>query len=314
MRLFRKNYLVLYYKMDQYTLPIKNKREPLNHRITPLCEEDFPRLRDWLISHSCPLFIVREDTNKHGVSVRPHMHAYIEYNLTKSTYGQKFGLDKKNAKFPEYKGNGVHSIIRCKHYDCSENLISTYVDENYQYLCKGWRGDDNVLRLPNVLFNNTLTTEQIKEYQIKYWQTYDERISMHASNKPIVESLKPPVKRKPTWTEETIDHVKKVFLDRGEEVRLRDPIHKQIIYLEIMRRLGKASKSFDEIMFMKIMNAVENGICPNQKEAIFYDQLIAKYPYEFMSHMEYSRFVPETPEISMKGIRDLRRTKTPKST
>lgn len=300
--------------MDLYTQPIKNKNIPINHRITPFCEEDFPRLRDWLISHSCPLFVVRENTNKHGDIVRPHIHSYIEYNLTKSTYGQKFSLDKKTAKFPEYKGNGVHSIKVCKHYDCSENLISRYRDDNYQYLCKGWKGEDGVLRPPIVLFNNTLTEEQIKEYQLKYWQIHDEKIEEYAQQKPNVESLKPPVKRKPNWTEETIEHIKKVFLDRGEEVRLRDPIHKQIIYLEIMRRLGKASKVFDEIMFMKIMNAVENGICPNQKEAIFYDQLIAKYPYEFMSHMEYSRFVPETPEISMKGIRDLRRTKTPKST
>jgi len=300
--------------MDLYTQPIKNKHTPLNHRITPLCDEDFPRLRDWLISHSCPLFVVRENTNKHGGSVRPHMHSYIEFNLTKSTYGQQFGLGK-NAKFPEYKGNGVHSIQVCKHHDCSENLISQYRDENYQYLCKGWRGDDGVMRSPIVLFNNTLTEEQIKEYQIKYWEVYDERIALHNKQKqPIEESLKAPQKRKPTWTEDTIEHVKKVFLDRGEEVRLRDPIHKQIIYLEIMRKLGKASKSFDEIMFMKIMNAVENGICPAQKEAIFYDQLIAKYPFEFMSHMDYSRFIAETPEISMKGIRELSRTKTPKST
>jgi hypothetical protein len=300
--------------MDLYTQPIKNKHTPINHRITPLCEEDFPRLRDWLISHSCPLFVVRENTNKHGVTVRPHMHSYIEFNLTKSTYGQQFGLDKKRAKFPEYKGNGVHSIQVCKHYDCSENLISQYRDENFQYLCKGWRGPDGVLRPPLVLFNNTLTEEKIKEYQLKYWEVYDERILQHSKAKPIEECVTAPRKHKPTWIEETIEHIRKVFQDRGEQVHLRDPIHKQIIYVEMMRRLGKASKNFDEIMFMKMMNNVENALRPDHKEALFYDQLKAKYPFEFMAHMDYARFVPESPEISMRGIRELSRNKTPKST
>lgn len=277
----------------------------INHRITPHQDTDFDKIVKWIISLSCPTLIVRENTNKFGGEVRPHLHVYIEFSKTKSTYCQKFSLSP-TAPFKHYKGNSDHSTQECKDKQ-----------RNFQYLCKGWKGEDNILRPPIVLYNNILNEKNIEENQQLYWKEYNAKIESHKRpNKTNDEDLKTPKKKKLTWTEETIEAIQKLFAERNEEVHLKNPIHKQLIYLEMMKRLGKAAKTFDEMIFMRLMNAVENGLAPGQKQAIFYDQLQAKYPIEFMAHIDYARFIPESPIIDLSGIKPKvkGKMKTPLST
>jgi len=158
-----------------------------------------------------------------------------------------------------------------------------------------------------------LEEKDIKENQELYWKEYDAIIESHHQAKPNDEAEQRPPKAKKakkSWTEETIEEIQKLFANRGAEVHLKNPIHKQIIYMEMMKRLGKAAKAFDEMMFMRLLNAVENGLAPQQKQAIFYEQLIAKHPVEFMAHLDYARIVPESPEIDLSGIKELRNRKT----
>lgn len=276
----------------------------INHRITPHAEADFDRLVKWVVSLSCPTLIVRENTNKFGDEVRPHLHIYIEFSKTKSTYCQKFSLSP-TATFKHYKGNSDHSTQECKDKQ-----------RNYQYLCKGWKGKDEVLRPPIIIYNNILEEQDIEKNQELYWEEYLAIIESHKKPKTTNdEDLKTP-KRVKTWTEQTIEEIKKLFAEKNEEVHLKNPIHKQIIYLEMMKRLGKAAKTFDEMIFMRLLNAVENGLAPEQKQAIFYESLLHKHPVEFMAHLDYARFVPESPEIDLTGVKQKgkRKTNTPLST
>jgi len=271
----------------------------LNHRITPHSEEDFDRLTRWIISLSCPTLIVRENTDKFGQKVRPHLHVYVRFGKTMSTYRQQFSLGTKSP-FADYKGNSDHSIQERRKTDI----------ENFRYLCKGIRTEDGLIS-PIVVYNNIINENDIKERQTEYWQVYDEKIASYAESKKktISDDINNKTKKKPSWTEETIVHLRQIFADRGEEVHLNNPIHKQIIYMEMMLKLGKAAKAFDEMMFMRLMHAVENGLRPSHKIGIFYESLIHKHPIEFMAHLEYMRIVPDAPEIDMSGVRNLRKNK-----
>lgn len=282
----------------------------INHRITPQCEEDFPRLVKYFTALSCPTFIVRENTNKFGKLVSPHIHLYIEYNKTVSTYRQQFSLGP-NAPFKSYKGNGDHSIK--PHPPKLEDVSVDDMSRNFQYLCKGWKGEDEVLRAPIVLYNNmdAKTPEVIKEHQDAYWLIHATTVEEHkamtkddvlnAENKIAKKKPKPP-----SWVELTIKEIQTIFAERNEEVHLRDPIHKQIIFMACMSRLKDTFKPFDDQIFMRLFNAVENGLSPKQKMGSVYDGLLLKYPHEFMAHIDYVRFVPETPEIQLKNIRESR--------
>lgn len=178
---------------------------------------------------------------------RPHIHihgqAFLKFKNTK-----QFRREFKDKWFTFLNGNSDYTM-KGPDSNPQPNL------GGYKYVCKGTSSNWDTGK-PEILAT-TFSEDEIKEFHRQYWN-HQERIVVDQQTHP--ELLDVPVKKREykSWTQKNIEI--------WDEIHKDDPPYEgtdaQRLELTqfILTRMGKAGRALDDVIFLRIFRAFENGI------------------------------------------------------
>lgn len=227
----------------------------LSMRFTPHEESDFEKFVDFVTRQSCKCLIVKHDADE-DVS-RPHCHLVIDFNLTKSTFGQRF-----KVVFPDYAGNKDFQIK-----DCTADG-----DKPLWYICK--------MNPPDVLYKNGYSENDIKTF--------------HEESNKYVEALKKQTNQKPE--KEYKEKVKTLTFPQicAKALQEKYPRTSEYagwnfgwkddrlkVYHLVCDMLGKNGKVLDDIIIFRLMCGVMMIVEPESCKQLFRKKVMDKFDAEF---------------------------------
>lgn len=198
-------------------------------------------------------FITR-NANKFIISreqaAREHLQCYVEMDITKKTWVNKFNLKVKGLK------------PRDKYVEPDKGGTLLYV-------CKG----DNLMTPPEVLGKRGFTDEDVTNFHKQYWESHIPEeiqnipVSLPEVSTQIVQSQAFVVKKskKPTFMMEIRLILEDEYPDR--EWTMND---KSIVFKKIMFRLGQNCKNLDHIIISRMTYGVLNSLIKDKKEWLEY--------------------------------------------
>lgn len=156
--------------------------------------------------------------------------------------------------FPEFKGNEAYSV--------KEGTI-----KGWNYVCKG---PNSIIKTFPIVVSTTETNEQIIEWHEEYWQHRIDNAPIK-SDVIVVLDDEPIVKKKirtQTWTEKLIEQLN-TELTYGE-VKYADvfsetyTMHNYVMD-KVLDAMGPSGKALDDLILIRLVNAVINGIIHGQE-------------------------------------------------
>lgn len=172
------------------------------------------------------------------VASREHIQCYVEINITKKTWVNKFNLKFKNMdrrdKYVEPdKG-------KTKFYVCKENDILAH---------KGFTEEDIV---------------QFREEYEKNHRSPPEIIFEETSKAPPLEN-KEKKKKKPTFMHECRNDLEDEYPDLEWDMK-----HRVIVFRKVMFKLGYYCRSLDHVIITRMTYGILNSLIKNKQEWLEY--------------------------------------------
>lgn len=179
---------------------------------------------------------------------KEHIQCYVETNITKKTWVNKF-----NLKF--------------KSMDRRDKYVMPDKGETIRYVCKG-KSD---LELPDVVAKMGFSEDNIKNFHTEYWLRNPVRLEPEPSTiislPELNEMVVPKVKRikKPTFMKEVRNELEDEYPDLEWDMK-----HKSIVFKKIMYKLGEGCRNLDHIIISRMTYGVLNSLIKDKKEWLEY--------------------------------------------
>lgn len=192
-------------------------------------------------------FITR-NANKYIIAkefaTREHIQVYVETNVTKKTWVNKFNLKFKNM-------------------DRRDKYVEPDKGRTKIYVCKGVAKDD-----VDIIAKRGFTDNEIIEFNHIYWNEVDDTIiisPVEQVNVSPASELKEKKKPKPTFMKQIRQELEELYPDK--EWELKD---KPIVFMKVMFNLGEGCKNLDHIIISRMTYGVLNSLIKNKKEWLEY--------------------------------------------
>ena len=215
---------------------------PFHFRLT--CDvADNARFCDFMLRNSSGKFLCVAEIGK-----REHIHCYLEFQMTKKSFMNKF-----NDKF--------------KNIDRRDKYLDEDKGTTLQYICKG--PNSKIKTDVVVVAKRALTDLDIVEMHEQFWKNKPQVHEVPITLTPVSEVLgiadvvKYKPKRAPPFLRGVYDELDAM---REEDDWTFGVADKQIIFKFLMMRLGQGVKTLDKIIITRMVNGLQNALISSKKQ------------------------------------------------
>lgn len=208
---------------------------------------------DFIMRNAQKYIIARE------VASREHIQCYVETQITKKTWDNKFKLkfpemDRRDKYFKEDKGSTI------------------------RYVCK-----DN-----DILVKLGFSDDDIEKFHTEYHQQNPKpEISLNIEEnlillpEPKEEKTKKP--KPPTFMRQCRNELEEEFPNLEFQKK-----HRRLVFLKVMNNLGEQCKNLDKFIIIRMVNGVLNSLIKNKKEwhEHWYQECFNELLYDKDGHVE----------------------------
>lgn len=210
------------------------------------CSDDLQTKIVEFITRNADRYIVSQE-----VASREHIQSYVETNVVKKTWVNKF-----NAKF--------------KGMDRRDKYVMPDKGRTKWYVCKGEKRGE----LPIVLAKRGFTDADILKFHNEYWDSVspeiEEQFALNIELKDDenviqVDKAKKKIPKPPTFMKQCRIELEDEYPDRDWSMK-----HKPTVFKKIMYKLGEGCRNLDHIIISRMTYGVLNSLIKDKQEWLEY--------------------------------------------
>lgn len=207
----------------------------MNYHIRYTCNGELQQNVIQFITKNANKYIIAREQ-----ATREHLQCYIETNVTKKTWVNKFNL--------KFKG-----------MDRRDKYVEEDKGKTKWYVCKGEAKD-----VYDVTAKRGFSDEEIKHFNHEYWSQNTIELEITPSPAVIKEEVKPK-KKTPTFMKQIRNELEELYPEKDWSMD-----DKPIVFKRIMFNLGASCRNLDHIIISRMTYGVLNSLIKDKKEWLEY--------------------------------------------
>ena len=211
---------------------------PFHFRLT--CDvADNAKYCDFLLRNSSGKFLCVAEKG-----TRDHIHCYLEFQMTKKSFMNKF-----NDKF--------------KNIDRRDKYLDEDKGTTLQYICKGF--NSKIKSDVVVVAKRTLTDLEIEQMHEQFWQNKPQVNEVPIVFTPVSEVQQVEIKKKSKRAPPFLTSVyNELYVSQDDWTY--GVADKQRIFKFLMTRLGQSVKTLDKIIVTRMVNGLQNALVTDKNQ------------------------------------------------